>query len=186
MNIIHGIRPKIVTGTPLEYKNLMKECWNADPLKRPDAYALEKRMERINIDYQNMSDELFKSEIDDIEMNKVGENYTSSRLFTSKIYNFENLPEPRNATEEEQEAFHSKLYDFNIPNNSKDSNKKLSKLFKKLQINSIGKNNDEKEITQQQIKRQSINVDDYDDEVYNNPNFHSKEQDELEIPDDGF
>ncbi|PKK61334.1 hypothetical protein RhiirC2_718495 [Rhizophagus irregularis] len=96
-------------------------------------------------------------------MNKVEENYTSSRLFTSKIHNFENLPEPRNATE----AFHSKLYDFNIPNDN--SNKKLSKLFKKLQINS---NDDEKEITQQQIKRQSINVDD-EDEVYNNPNFHS-------------
>ncbi|PKY31662.1 hypothetical protein RhiirB3_449373, partial [Rhizophagus irregularis] len=101
----------------------------------------------------------------------------------------------------EQEAFHSKLYDFNIPNNIndfnksnkqnssnksskidtifRDSNKKLSKLFKKLQINS---NDDEKEITQQQIKRQSINVDD-EDEVYNNLNLHSKEQDELEIPD---
>ncbi|PKY25194.1 hypothetical protein RhiirB3_527725 [Rhizophagus irregularis] len=101
---------------------------------------------------------------------------------------------------EEQEAFHSKLYDFNIPNNIndfnksnkqnsskvittfEDSNKKVSKLSKKLQINS---NDDEKEITQQQIKKKSINVDD-DDEVYNNPNFHSKEQDELEIPDDGF
>ncbi|CAB4446245.1 unnamed protein product [Rhizophagus irregularis] len=133
-------------------------------------------------------------------MNKVEKNYTNSRLFTSKIHNFENLPEPRNATE----AFHSKLYNFNIPdninnfnksnkqNNNKsskivntifrDSNKKLSKLFKKLQINS---NDDEKEITQQQIKRQSINVDN-DDEIYNNTNFHSKEQDELEIPDDGF
>ncbi|PKY48179.1 hypothetical protein RhiirA4_463684 [Rhizophagus irregularis] len=49
-----------------------------------------------------------------------------------------------------------------------DSNKKLSKLFKKLQINS---NDDEKEITEQQIKGKSINFD---------------EQDELEIPDDGF
>ncbi|EXX50228.1 Cdc15p [Rhizophagus irregularis DAOM 197198w] len=38
MNIINGIRPKIVPGTPLEYKNLMKECWDADPLKRPTAY----------------------------------------------------------------------------------------------------------------------------------------------------
>ncbi|POG80541.1 kinase-like domain-containing protein, partial [Rhizophagus irregularis DAOM 181602=DAOM 197198] len=36
MNIINGVRPKIVPGTPLEYKNLMKECWDADPLKRPD------------------------------------------------------------------------------------------------------------------------------------------------------
>ncbi|PKC58336.1 kinase-like protein [Rhizophagus irregularis] len=181
MNIINGIRPKIVPGTPLEYKNLMKECWDADPLKRPDAYALMKKKEKINLDYQNMSDELFKSEMDNLEMNKVEENYMSSRLFTSKIHNFGNLPEPRNATEEEQEVFHSKLYDFNIPNNIidfnksneqnssksskiitifRDSNKKLSKSFKKLQINS---NND--------------------DEVYNNPNFHSKEQDKLEIPD---
>ncbi|CAB5352574.1 unnamed protein product [Rhizophagus irregularis] len=88
-------------------------------------------------------------------MNKVEENYTSSRLFTSKIHNFGNLPEPRNATEEEQEVFHSKLYDFNIPNN-----------------------NDKKEITQQRV--------DDDDEVYNNPNLHSEEQNELEIPDDGF
>ncbi|GET51924.1 kinase-like domain-containing protein [Rhizophagus irregularis DAOM 181602=DAOM 197198] len=37
---------------------------------------------------------------------------TCSLLFTSsKIHNFENFLEPRNATEEEQEAFHSKSYD---------------------------------------------------------------------------
>ncbi|CAB4441069.1 unnamed protein product [Rhizophagus irregularis] len=100
--------------------------------------------------------ELIKLEMDNLEMNKVEENYTSSRLFTK-----------------EQEVFHSKLYDFNIPSNN--SNKKLSKLFKKLQIRS---NNDEKEITQQHV--------DDDDEVYNNPNLHSQEQNELEIPDDGF
>ncbi|CAB4466563.1 unnamed protein product [Rhizophagus irregularis] len=127
-------------------------------------------------------------------MNKVEENYMSSRLFTSKIHNFGNLPEPRNATEEEQEAFHSKLYDFNIPNNINDFNKsneqnsnkssevitgdtseKLPEEFKKLQINS---NNDEKEKTQKYV--------DEDDDVYNNPNLHSKEQDELEILDDGI
>ncbi|CAB4442513.1 unnamed protein product [Rhizophagus irregularis] len=88
---------------------------------------------------------------------------------------------------EEQEAFHSKLYDFNIPNNINDFNKsnkqysdseKLPKEFIKLQINS-------NKIIQQQMKRKDIDIDD-DDEVYNNPNFHSKEQDELEIPDDGF
>ncbi|POG62461.1 kinase-like domain-containing protein [Rhizophagus irregularis DAOM 181602=DAOM 197198] len=169
MNIINGIRPKIVPGTPLEYKNLMKECWDADPLKRPDADTLCDKIQKINVYYQNMSDELFKSEMDNLEMNKVEENYMSSRLSTSKIHNFENLPEPRNATEEEQEVFHSKLYDFNIPNNIddfnksneqnssklskvitifRDSNKELSKLFKKLQIKS---NNDEKEKTQKYV-----------------------------------
>ncbi|CAB5213284.1 unnamed protein product [Rhizophagus irregularis] len=146
-------------------------------------------MKRLNLDYQNTDE----SEIDNLEINEVEENYSSSRLFTSKIHNFGSLPEPRNATEEEQEAFHSKLYDFNIPNNSDSEN--LPKEFIKLQINSnkiiqqqmerkdIDIDDDEKEITQKQIKRQNINV---DDEVYNNLNFHSKEQDELEIPDDGF
>ncbi|EXX74097.1 hypothetical protein RirG_054310 [Rhizophagus irregularis DAOM 197198w] len=40
MNIVNGIRPKIVPGTPLEYKNLMKQCWDADPSKRPDIKTL--------------------------------------------------------------------------------------------------------------------------------------------------
>jgi serine/threonine protein kinase len=102
MNIINGIRPKIVSGIPLEYKNLMKECWDADPLKRPDVDALWIKMKEINLNYQNMSDELFQSKIDNLEMNKSSSlvtNYTSSSLFTSKIHNFKCLPEPRNATE---------------------------------------------------------------------------------------
>ncbi|PKY50007.1 hypothetical protein RhiirA4_466232 [Rhizophagus irregularis] len=45
-----------------------------------------------------------------------------SKNYTSKIYQFENFPEPKNATEEEQEAFHSKPYSFNIPNNIDDFN----------------------------------------------------------------
>ncbi|UZO03891.1 uncharacterized protein OCT59_024291 [Rhizophagus irregularis] len=150
-----------------------------------------------------MSDELFKSEINNLEVNKVEENYTSSRLFTSKIHNFGNLPEPRNATEEEQEVFHSKLYDFNIPNNINDFDKlsneqysdseKLPKEFINLQNSNkiiqqqmkrkdIDIDDDEKEIIQQKMKRQNIGDIDDEDEVYNNPNLHSK----LEIPDDGF
>jgi serine/threonine protein kinase len=98
MNIINGVRPKIVPETPLEYKNLMKECWDADPLKRPNADALEKKMKKIHLYYQNMSDELSQSKTSDISSD-VETNYTSSRLSTSKVHYFENLPEPRNATE---------------------------------------------------------------------------------------
>ncbi|GES80119.1 kinase-like domain-containing protein [Rhizophagus clarus] len=150
-----------------------------------------KKMERINLDYQNMPDELFQSETNNLENNNANNletNYTSSSLFTSKIHNFENFPEPRNAAEEEQEAFHSKSYDFNIPNNINDfngsnsSSKRIYKVFKKLQISS---KDDENGIIHQQIKRQKINIDN-DDEIYNNPNLHSNEQDELEIPDNGF
>ncbi|CAB4377423.1 unnamed protein product [Rhizophagus irregularis] len=132
--------------------------------------------------------------------------HVSSKLFTSNIHQFKNLPEPRNATEEEQEAFHSKSYDcFNIPdniedfNNSsnqnyagasnlKDDSEELSKSFNELQINSNEDNqiNYGKEIVeQQQIKQYNLNIDD-DDETYDDKNFHSEEEDVFEIPDDGF
>ncbi|RIA85250.1 hypothetical protein C1645_808377 [Glomus cerebriforme] len=120
-------------------------------------------------------------------------NYTSSRLFTSKVYQFENLPEPKNATE----AFHSKPYNYKIPDNIDDFNKSSSytfgdnsendssKEFNELQINS--KNDDQVDynevIIPQQVKKRHVDIDD-EDEIYNNPNLHSEEQDEFEIPDE--
>ncbi|CAB4408847.1 unnamed protein product [Rhizophagus irregularis] len=106
-------------------------------------------------------------------------------------------------------AFHSKPYSYNIPyniddfnnksdsktfNTSKSSNiikdddKKLSEVFENMQINSnnnIIQYDYNREITQQ-VKKHT-NIDDIDDEdtIYN-PNLHSEEQDEFEIPDDGF
>ncbi|CAB4398647.1 unnamed protein product [Rhizophagus irregularis] len=149
----------------------------------------------MNLYYQSTPDESFQSEIyRNLEQDKTNSS-TNSRLFTSKIHQFENLPEPRNATEEELESFHSNKYDFNIPNNiddfnkssnkkysmtsninSKADSKKLSKVFKKLQIND--------EIMQQTKGRPNIDDFNDEDETYNNPNFHSEEQNELEIPDD--
>ncbi|GES75043.1 kinase-like domain-containing protein [Rhizophagus clarus] len=201
MNIVNGIRPNIVPGTPLEYKNLMIQCWDADPSKRPDIFTLARRMRGVNLFYQSKSNEsLFQLE----ENNNFRiENYTtsSSKLFTSKLHQFDNLPEPRNATEEELEAFYSKPYDFYIPDNiddfgksinqddngiliNKGDSKNLSKVFNELQISSkadVQNNYYGEEIMEQQIK--NVYTDDDEDEVYNNPNLHSGEQDELELPD---
>src|SRR5262249_51705518 len=44
LNIINGIRPKIGSEIPLEYKSLMERCWNANPLERPDIHTLWKRI----------------------------------------------------------------------------------------------------------------------------------------------
>ncbi|CAB4396588.1 unnamed protein product [Rhizophagus irregularis] len=104
---------------------------------------------------------------------------------------------------EEQEAFHSKLYDFNIPKNIDDfgqssnqnnkrnsnvieaGNTRLTKVFKKLRVNSKSvdtvQNNYYRDTIQQS---QTGDID--DDDEYNNPNLHSKEQEEFEIPDEGF
>ncbi|POG72984.1 kinase-like domain-containing protein [Rhizophagus irregularis DAOM 181602=DAOM 197198] len=131
MNIIDGIRPKIVPGTPLEYKNLIEQCWNADPLKRPDAYTLLDEIKKINILYQNNPSKLAAN--NNLKINKsnsLNSKDTNSALYTSKLHQFENLPEPRNATEEELEAFHSKSYDFEIPDNIEDFDKSSSRTFK--------------------------------------------------------
>ncbi|PKC63587.1 hypothetical protein RhiirA1_519009 [Rhizophagus irregularis] len=100
------------------------------------------------------------------------------KLFTSKLHQFENLPEPRNATE----AFHSnKSYDFYIPNNIDDFNKSSSKKNSTSKINSIFKDDYKFESMRKQIKKLHINDND-ELEAHNNPNLHSEEQDELELP----
>ncbi|UZO10744.1 uncharacterized protein OCT59_002322 [Rhizophagus irregularis] len=95
-------------------------------------------------------------------------------------------------------AFHSnKSYDFYIPNNIDDFNKSSSKKNSTSKVNSIfevsskmlsnifkisSKNDDYKiESMQKQIKKLHINDND-EDEAHNNPNLHSEEQDELELP----
>src|SRR6266498_508600 len=37
INICKGFRPPIITNAPKGYIELMKECWNTDPNKRPTA-----------------------------------------------------------------------------------------------------------------------------------------------------
>ncbi|CAB4420749.1 unnamed protein product [Rhizophagus irregularis] len=187
MNIIKGIRPKVVLGTPIEYKNLMIQCWDANPLKRPDIVTLNKKIRELNLYYH--SNESTKLEENDtrLEMNNLENHTSSSKLFTSKVHQFENLPEPRNATEEEQQAFHSdKSYDFHIPNHIDDIGKLSNQNNNSSKITNSNKSskrrleNDFQEIMQQ-MKRNRINIDD-EEEIYNNPNFHSEEQDEFELP----
>ncbi|PKY26740.1 kinase-like protein [Rhizophagus irregularis] len=192
INIIDGIRPKIISEIPSEYKSLMEQCWDANPLKRPDINTLYNKMNEIMSYYRNNPNELPQL-IAKIDKEKI--NNMSSKLFTSKIHNFENLPEPKNATEEEQNAFYiTRSYDFSISgntsNHSKSSNqyksinfkdddsKESSRLFKKLKMENADIQNDYKREIMQQ--RSNISI---DDEVQNNPNLHSEEKDKQETPD---
>ncbi|RIA86622.1 kinase-like domain-containing protein [Glomus cerebriforme] len=99
MNIINGIRPRIVSGTPIKYKNLMKQCWDADISKRPNIYTIVDEIREIQRSYyQDIQNELPQQKHYNLE-NNVGNNfkanYINSKLFTSKIHQFENLPEPK-------------------------------------------------------------------------------------------
>ncbi|CAB4435747.1 unnamed protein product [Rhizophagus irregularis] len=176
----------------------MEQCWDANPLKRPNTYTLLEKIREIKSYYHNNPNELPHLIV---KVDKGKNNKIYSKLFTSKIHKFENLPEPKNATEEEQEAFYaSRLYDFSISDNTsilsessslhksinfkydnEDNDKGSSRLFKKLKMeNDVQNDYDEREIMQQHS-----NID-INDEVQNNPKLHSEEQDESEIPNDGF
>ncbi|CAB4383861.1 unnamed protein product [Rhizophagus irregularis] len=167
----------------------MEQCWDANPLKRPDTYALWKKIGEIKTYYKNNPNELPQL-IAKVDKEKID---IDSKTFTSKIYKFENLPEPKNATEEEQKAFYiSRSYDFSISSNasnlSKSSNqyipissndndsKESPRLSKKLKIENVDVQN-EREFMQ---RRSNIGT---NDEVQNNPSLHS-EQDKSEILDD--
>ncbi|GET51954.1 kinase-like domain-containing protein [Rhizophagus irregularis DAOM 181602=DAOM 197198] len=153
----------------------MKQCWDADPSNRPDIGMLGDGIYEILQFYQSISNEIFQQESNNnLEKNRLINNsimskHINSKSFTSKIHQFKNLPEPRNATEEEQED---------------DSDKS----FNDLQIINSNEGNYGIEIMEQQqikkhnIKKHNIDIDD-EDEIYDDKNFHSEEQDELEITD---
>src|SRR3989337_4341502 len=44
-NICKGKRPEIIENTPQCYIDLMKKCWNEDPLKRPDVLDIKNTMD---------------------------------------------------------------------------------------------------------------------------------------------
>ena len=48
LNIVDGIRPKIFPGTPSLFKELIEQCWDANPEKRLDIHTLWEKLEDIN------------------------------------------------------------------------------------------------------------------------------------------
>src|SRR5436190_2248742 len=70
MNIISGMIPKIMPGIPLEYKELMEQCWDADPEKRPDINAVFDKFDDMNISYhQNESEQQISNIIINLQSN---------------------------------------------------------------------------------------------------------------------
>ncbi|RIA96680.1 kinase-like domain-containing protein [Glomus cerebriforme] len=166
INIINGIRPRIVSGTPPEYISLMKQCWDAHPLKRPDIKTLYSKIKEIYKLYQD--DQKLSNEL--LETNNFLEVYKANSLeinYTSKFHRFENFPVPRNAIDEEQEVFHSK--------SAKGVSIKIGNIFKVRKITKIFKRQQTKNDSQPQVYY--IDKDEID-EIYN-PGLYLKVQDQF-------
>ncbi|GBC31772.2 kinase-like domain-containing protein [Rhizophagus irregularis DAOM 181602=DAOM 197198] len=110
MNIINGMRPKIKSGTPLLYQELMEQCWDVDPKKRPDTDTLWSKIHKMNKacyeENTNSNDIIINSQLNNISPSTI--NLSVERF--SEIHTFEDLSsEQRNIIEDSQEVSHMTL-----------------------------------------------------------------------------
>ncbi|GBB94901.1 hypothetical protein RclHR1_24360004 [Rhizophagus clarus] len=95
LSICKGERPEIIENTPQCYIDLMKKCWNVDPLKRPSASGV------VNIIYNW----IYRSNYD--EINEELKNNIMEFINAPIVYN--NL-----ITKSHPRAYYkSRLHDFN-------------------------------------------------------------------------
>src|SRR5205085_9848085 len=94
--------------------DVIKQCWDADPLKRPKAEELSSLFSNLGDSARNKSDPVFNKQFKEAdEANKklssstatsssTGVSYTThtQAIYTSRLLNFKSLPEPKNADDE--------------------------------------------------------------------------------------
>ena len=114
--ICQGLRPKSDYKVPQLILDVIKQCWNADPLKRPKAkelYDLFADLFMNNVESAVINEQIKETE----EANKKLSFSTTTSLstgilsytthvqavYTSRLLDFKNLPEPKNADDNETE-----------------------------------------------------------------------------------
>ncbi|CAB4420284.1 unnamed protein product [Rhizophagus irregularis] len=118
MKICNGLRPKSNYKVPQLIFDIINQCWDADPLKRPNADELRKLLWDLYEDNRDNKDSEIAKQID--EANKINFKLSSltvqatssstsnllytthtQAIYTSRLLNFKNLPEPKNADNNE-------------------------------------------------------------------------------------
>ncbi|GBC37991.2 kinase-like domain-containing protein [Rhizophagus irregularis DAOM 181602=DAOM 197198] len=137
MKICNGLRPKSNYRIPQLIFDIINQCWDADPLKRPNAINLFGLIGGLWSDKKDVNSVISgqAKEADDINKNLSFSSllissdnsipYTThpQAVYTSKLLDFKNLPVPKNADNNEIEYSDSLKMDFAKLNiNSKDKN----------------------------------------------------------------
>jgi len=116
IKICQGLRPKSDYKIPQLILDIIRQCWDADPLKRPEAEELWKVMDKLYGDtadrYRSDYMENFLINQQIREADEINEQlppltipFTNTlsyathpqAIYTSRLLDFENLPEPKNA-----------------------------------------------------------------------------------------
>ncbi|RGB32579.1 hypothetical protein C1646_212689 [Rhizophagus diaphanus] len=112
ISICKGLRPKSNYKIPQLILDMIKQCWNADPSKRPKAQELNDLLYTLH-DSIFESDQEINKQIEEVD--KINKKFTSTStslpyngttlsyttnpqaVYTSRLLNFKNLPKPKNA-----------------------------------------------------------------------------------------
>jgi serine/threonine protein kinase len=98
ISICKGERPKIIENTPQCYVDLMKKCWNEDPLKRPSSKEVfnifkkwvflpdEKKIEDIDEELKCNIMEFINAPIG--QYNNLSVEYHPQAYYTSRLFDF--------------------------------------------------------------------------------------------------
>ncbi|GBC54473.2 kinase-like domain-containing protein [Rhizophagus irregularis DAOM 181602=DAOM 197198] len=114
MKVCHGLRPKCDYKIPQLVVDVINQCWDANPLKRPNADELPKLFYNLFYEiYSNRVDSVIYKQVEEAdEINKKSFSTVQSSLsftstlsytthpqavYTSRLLDFKNLPEPKNA-----------------------------------------------------------------------------------------
>jgi serine/threonine protein kinase len=111
ISICQGLRPKSNYKIPQLILDIIKQCWDADPSKRPKAKELYDSLDNLHDKLYNGDNIEIKKQVQEAE--RINEKFTSTSLpyngttlsyttnpqavYTSRLLNFKNLPEPKNA-----------------------------------------------------------------------------------------
>ncbi|KLL03221.1 MAG: hypothetical protein MRECE_23c007 [Mycoplasmataceae bacterium CE_OT135] len=139
IKICEGLRPNLdTTQAPQLLKDLIKKCWDANPLQRPVASELAKTLN----DWYNGKNAEFNNQCKEFRALSKTTNTSlkyklhPSAIYTSRLLDTKNLPEPRNSQEINDQFYKSKelcgsssidmasLLD-NLPNTSLEENQQL-------------------------------------------------------------
>ncbi|UZO22903.1 uncharacterized protein OCT59_015251 [Rhizophagus irregularis] len=133
-----GERPEIIENTPQCYVNLMKKCWNEDPLKRPSALEVKDIIDNWIFYPYEVSEELKSNIIEFINApigrNKLATKSHSKACYTSRLLDFTSKKLNEVLESENLQAYcasHSDLNDCVI-NDSRSLDESTSKLLNEI------------------------------------------------------
>ncbi|EXX62737.1 kinase-like domain-containing protein [Rhizophagus irregularis DAOM 181602=DAOM 197198] len=120
IKICHGLRPKCDYKIPQLIVDIINQCWDTDPLKRPNANELHESIWKLyeGISYNKVDSVICEQVKEADETNKKSSSSVQSPIsststlsymthpqavYISRLLNFKNLPEPINADNEDLE-----------------------------------------------------------------------------------